>query len=203
MMRSASELLSERETPFWGKATTHPLQQVQFDLTTGTGTLLRTVTNTPSSAAALGVHASSNLLAMIAFQTPDNLRLYDTSGSGSELATLDQEMIPSDNANANGTGSVAVGNDRIFVLDTNNGIQAYRINAGSSGTAPTLTNAGMTAGTLSFTLTGSPNASYRIQSTSDFLSWAEIKTVTTGGDGSVSVTDTPTQRQRFYRAAAQ
>lgn len=188
---------------FWGKATTFALQQVQFDLATGAGTLLRAITNTPSSSAPLAVHASSNLLALVAFETPDNVRLYDIGTEGSELTLVDQELLPTDNSNLNGTGSASFGNDRLYVLDTNNGIQAYKLNAGVTAAAATFSNPVRAAGGFAVTLTGTANASYRIEGTSDFSSWSTVQTVTAGANGTVQVTDNSALPYRFYRAVAQ
>jgi hypothetical protein len=188
---------------FWGKATTHPLRQVEFDLATGIGTVLRTITNTPSSSAPLGVLSESNLVALVAFENPENVRLYDSSVAGEELALVDQELLPTDNANINGTGNVAFGTNRVYVLDTNNGIQAYALSGGTTATAPAFSSPARTASGFSATLTGTPNASYRIEGTSDFTAWTTVQTATVGANGTVQVTDNSAEPYRFYRAVAQ
>jgi hypothetical protein len=188
---------------FWGKATTHPLRQVAFDLDSGAGTVLRTITNTPSLSGPLGTLAESNLVALIAFENPENVRLYDTSGTGDELPLIDQELLPSDNANVNGTGAVAIGANRVYVLDTNNGIQAYALSGGTSAAAPSFSSPARTANGFTVTLTGTPNASYRIEGTSDFSAWTPVQTVTVGAGGTAQVTDDSTQPYRFYRAVAE
>lgn len=188
---------------FWGKATTHPLRHVQFDLATGAGAVLRTITNTPSLSAPLGVLGESNLVALLAFENPENVRLYDTTGEGSELALLDQELLPTDNANINGTGNIAFGTNRVYVLDSNNGIQAYSLNAGGTAIAATFSNPARTGTAFNVMLAGTANASYRIEGSSDFSAWTTVQTVTVGASGSVQVTDNSGADYRFYRAVAQ
>jgi hypothetical protein len=60
-------------------------------------------------------------------ENPDNLRLLDTTLPQQEPAVLDIELFPTDNANINGTGSIAFGPDKVFALDSNNGIMALNI----------------------------------------------------------------------------
>ena len=57
-------------------------------------------------------------------------------------------------------------------------------------------------GTFAFTLTGSPQRSYLIQASSNLTTWSDVKTVTTDANGTIAVTDNPTQSMRFYRAVS-
>jgi hypothetical protein len=40
---------------------------------------------------------------------------------------LDSEVLPADNANGNGVGSVDFGESILYVLDTNNGLAAFTV----------------------------------------------------------------------------
>jgi hypothetical protein len=65
------------------------------------------------------------MVAGVAIETPDNLKLYDlTPGS---ISLIETNAFPTDNANANNTGAVDFGEDKVFALDSNNGIIAARV----------------------------------------------------------------------------
>ena len=189
---------------FYGKTTAQPLRHVGFDLATGVGTLLHTYSNVTASASAISVHPSSNLVAVLALENPDNLRIYESSAAGDSLTLVDQELFATDNANINGTGSADFANDRLYVLDTNNGILALKL--GAPGTSPVtqFSNVRGTTNSISFTITGRANAGVRIQSTIDFGSWTDVQTVQTDATGRVDVTlTTPGDHHRFYRGLEQ
>jgi hypothetical protein len=110
----------------WTKRqTASSLRQVAFNPATGVGTVLRNYGN-PVPATVVPIAVSGNLLVGIAFETPDNVRAFDISDLAGGPVLLDQKALPTDNANANLAGSVDVSGDLVFVLDTNNGIVAYR-----------------------------------------------------------------------------
>jgi hypothetical protein len=189
---------------FWGKSTTFPLTHVEFDLSTGTGTVLGSFTNVPNFGAGIGASGESNLVAVLTLETPDSIRLYDVSDPAADPLLVDQELYTTDNANANGTASADFAGDRLYVLDTNNGIIGLKLNAGGTTQSPaSLSAASYSGGAFSFTLTGAPNANYKIQSTADFTDWQDVKTVAAGVDGTIVVTDSPAAAHRFYRAIAQ
>ncbi|HNU51901.1 MAG TPA: DUF4623 domain-containing protein [Verrucomicrobiota bacterium] len=71
----------------------------------------------------LGVLAGVELFSDTALPTPDNLNFYDIS-SGTPV-WLDSEVIPTGNANLNGTGAIDFGNGMMYVLESNNGVTAY------------------------------------------------------------------------------
>jgi hypothetical protein len=191
---------------FWGKATGDAaiLRQVQFDLGSGSGIIARSFTNFPTFVAGVAVNTSSNLLAGIALETPDSLRLYDISDPSAGPVLIDQDFFPTDHPNVNGSGSVSFGNDRLYALDSNNGILALKLNAGSTQPASASFSALAVAGNnFSFTVSGTPNSNYDLQYTTDFVDWNTLRTITTGADGSAVVTDSILgEGHRFYRAVA-
>jgi hypothetical protein len=191
----------------YAKAPGHPLRQFAFDLGTLTGSLLHAYDNVNlASIGPIGYDPATKLLGGIANfdPVPNNVELYQFTEPGTNPTLVDQDFLPTDNRNANGTGSIDFGGGNMYVLDTGNGVLALKINpVGPQPDAPSLSNASMSAGTLGFTLTGTANSGYKIEATSDFATWTEVTTVTTGANGSVEVTDSPTQPYRFYRAVAQ
>lgn len=113
----------------FGTTSGQPIVHVAYDPATGTATLARTypAAQIPTAVAHLGFDPAKGLLAGTALETPDNLLLYSLADIDNP-ALLDQELFPVDNANVNGTGSIAFGGNRVFVLDSNNGLHAYSIN---------------------------------------------------------------------------
>lgn len=190
----------------FAKAPNHPLRQFSFDLAAASATLSNTfdIVN-PAGIGPIGYDPVNKLLGGISvLTTPDNLELYQLDNAGTNLTLVDQDFFASDNPNPNGVGSVDFGGGNVYALDVNNGLIALKINPpGSEPTAPALSAPDMNAGAFSFTLTGTANASYKIEATSDFETWTEVSTVTAGAGGTVQVTDNSTQPRRFYRAVAQ
>jgi len=193
---------------FWGTAINRPLRLIDFDLAAGTGTTRVTLgaNDVPLGVSTIGVDAANTLLAAIAVENPDNLRLYHLASLPNPPAMVDQELFPTDNANANATGSVDFGGGRLYVMNSNNGLLAFTVNPGAIAPAqrPALSAPSrQPGGAFQFTLSGTAAASYVIEATQDFRTWLPISTNTVGAAGTAQVTDAsaPAQAFRFYRAA--
>jgi hypothetical protein len=187
---------------FWGKTSGQALHLVQFDLSTGTGTLLQTFANVPLTATS--VSARSNLVAVITLENPDSVRFYELNSAGDTLTLVDQEIYLVKNGNANGTGSIDFAGDRVYALDTNNGILAMELGGGGpQPAAATFSNVSRNANSLTFAISGTPGATYQIEATSDFQTWTDVQTVQIEGDGSNTVTIANSGDYRFYRAIAE
>lgn len=103
------------------------LRHVEYDLASLTASVIGTYTNLPASVAPLGVDPINDYVATISFtQNPQNLSIWDVSQGPPNAVQLDRELFGSNNANGNGTGSVAfdVNGGRIFALNSNNGLIA-------------------------------------------------------------------------------
>ncbi|MBI2947297.1 MAG: DUF4623 domain-containing protein, partial [Verrucomicrobia bacterium] len=195
---------------FWGTAISRPLRLIDFDLAAGTGTTRVTlgVNDVPVSASAIGVDPTNNLLAAVAVENPDNLRLYNVASLPNPPSMVDQELFPTDNANANATGSVDFGGGRLYAMNSNNGLMAFTVNPGAIGPAqPAALSAParQVGGAFQFTLSGSASAPYVIEATQDFKTWLPISTNTIAASGTIQITDSnaTTQATRFYRAVLQ
>lgn len=188
---------------FWGKTSGQPLHQVQFDLATGAGTLMQTFTNLPNLATAISV--SSNLVAVLALETPDNLRVYELTATGDDLTLRDQEFFLANNDNGNGTGSVDFGTNRVYAVNTHNGLVALELtgNTGTNEEPATFGSVTSDGNSLTFTVTGTPNATCQLEGTSDFATWTNVQTLNIENDGSNQVTVANSGPYRFYRAVAQ
>lgn len=108
----------------WGKSSGTALRHVSLDRNSRLGTVLRTITAYPTMAA-FDVDEQNGIVAGMTLETPDTLRLVDIAQPAS-VTELDTHFFASDNANANGTGEVRFGPNKIFALDSNNGIIALR-----------------------------------------------------------------------------
>lgn len=110
----------------WGKQIGLPLIHVALDPNRFSASVDRAY-STVGNMSAIGFDPVNNLIAGVFVETPDNLRLFDASNP-SGLFALDTELFPSDNANANASGAVAFGPNRVYALDSNNGIIAMNLN---------------------------------------------------------------------------
>jgi len=184
----------------FGTAGGQPLVHVAFNTGTGEATLARSYasTNVPFAVGFHAVHVASNLLAGVAFETPDNVQLYGLADLDAPVL-LDQELILPEQANPNGTGSADFGGDKLFVLNTNHGLRAYRLQAGGTPGGPaTLGSPQVTGGQFSFQLTGTAGASYEMQRTTDFASWSRVGDFT----APATITEAVGAAPAFYRAVA-
>lgn len=183
----------------FGTANGQPLVHVAFDPANGTATLARTYDPTviPNAVSFLGYHPSSNYLAGVALENPDNVLLYQVGAENPTL--LDQQLILPEQPNANGTGSVDFGGNRLFVLDTNHGLRAFELAAGSPPASPAqLSQPRIVDGAFIFSLGGTAGRDYVVQKSSDFSAWSEIGTFRPPA----TVTDPTSAGPTFYRAIA-
>ena len=186
----------------WAKSDGGRLLQVNFDPTAGTATIAQTITtaNFPSGVGPIAIDPAKRLLGGIHNgENPNNLRLYNYDSIGLPGGLLDLEFFPTDNINANRVGAVDIGNNRLYAIDTTNGLVVMNINY-TLPVAPVLSNLSRTGNNFSFTLTGVTGATYRIQSSPDMTSWAEDGTVTLTGGPSAVVSRTVTDGRYFFRA---
>ncbi len=113
---------------FWGKAVGQSLRRVSFNLASNTGTVQQTYGSpgVANSIGAIGVSTNLNVIAGVAIETPDNLKLYDLLPDNT-VTLVEANTFPTDNDNSNLTGAVDFDQDRVFALDSNNGIMALRV----------------------------------------------------------------------------
>ena len=160
---------------FWGKSSGQPLRQVSFDLTAGLGTTLAVFAATNFPFGPISVHPGRSWLAGIALDTPDNLRLYDFKDASRAPVLMDQQLFPTDNDNLNGTGAVDFGGDRLYALDSNNEILAFKV--GSAPAAqPVLSSPQIAGGKFTFLLTGETGRTYLTEASEDLKAWAPAAT---------------------------
>lgn len=188
---------------FWGNAAGKNLRHISFDLASGTGTVVNDIGPefVPSAMSAIGVDVENKYLAGILVESPDNIRLFDISDPSAPVL-LDQEALPTDEPNLNVTGSVQVAGDRMFVLNTNNGLLAYDIQFLPD--APQLKIEIANANELQIQIAGSASATYQIQSSAAVSGddWVNVEEVTLDAQGQAVLTVTVEAGSRFFRALA-
>lgn len=114
---------------FWAKSndgTTRGLYHMTFDIGANSATVLTNYTNFSAAVANVAANQAGNLLAGIAIETPNDLRLYDISTLANDPLLLDWEFFTPNNA-GQATGAAAFGNNRLYALNSNNGLLAAQI----------------------------------------------------------------------------
>lgn len=186
----------------WATATGKPLLQVGFDLAAGTASVLQSLPAALATTAIgpVGASPDGSLVAGIAFENPDNLQLFDTT-SPEGWALVDQELFLLDRPNINGTGAVGFGKDRLVSLNSNNGIQAYRLQAAPPAGPASLAIRLVAPTEAVITLRGTPGASYRIQSATALAGpFATAATVIVPASGTAEATVSVGSAVLFYTA---
>ncbi len=118
--------------------------------------------------------------------------------SGFSFATVGSNEVATINVAANQVGTATV---TIFVTDGATPLsQAFRLTV---GVRPTLA-VNLVAGDLKITFSGTPNASYTIQSTTDLKTWTSVGTVTADANGAAEFDANVASGSGsvFYRAVA-
>jgi len=183
----------------WGKQTGSPLRQASFNLVTGTGAVLQSFASpvVAGTVGAIGVSTNLQLLGGVALETPDNFQLYDLPSSGSP-SLVETNAFPADNPNSNGTGAVDFGGDRVFALDSNNGILALQLLSPTPAEFVLIDR--LPDGQVQLIWNGHPVFSYILQTSSNLLFWSDLANVS-GSNGVFRFVDpsATNQPQRFYR----
>ena len=198
----------------WGKSQGVGLSYVDFNLETGLANVIQffPTTNFASTVSPITVDLASRSLMGISMENSDNVQIYDLpvpypSNQPTTLTLLDQEFLPADNPNSNGTGAIALKNNKAFALDTNNGIVAYTVTK-SLPVDAFIKDVSFNANTsqITFALHGEVGATYLIQRSSDLTTG----TWTSDGTELLATQDMPITRAAnavngriFFRAVKQ
>ncbi len=193
---------------FFGKNSSFLLREVTYDLLALTGEVTHSypfnVANTvPSPVTAIAVDTNKNFLAGLAIENPDNVQLYSIADLNLGPVLRDQELFTVKNVNGNLTGAAAFGGDRLFVLDSNNGLKAFQINPNFVPPALpiTITSIVLLGNSVVLTFTTESGRTYQVQS-KDSLSdiiWINQGVPIVAMDTMVSSTNSISSTNRFYR----
>lgn len=116
---------------FWAKQASGNLKQFSLNQAAGTASVITTVTGIPG--APLSLDVNRNLLAIVeagATATAGHLlRLYDISNPSVPVQQDVTKVFPANptNANGNATGAATLRDNKLFALESNNGILAYTL----------------------------------------------------------------------------
>lgn len=179
----------------FGTASGSPIVHVAFDPADGSATLARTYGAglIPTSVAHIAFDATRNLLVGTALETPDNVLLYSLADIETPVL-LDQELFPVDNPNVNGTGALAFGGNRVFALDSNQGLFAYTLDLSTK----VRTTVAATLNGANIVITVADPGTYDIESGSVLGTWTKVGTATTAQP----FTAPASSDAAFYRAVA-
>ncbi len=113
----------------WAKSndgTTRGLYHLAFDIASNSATTITNYTNFSAAVVNVAMNQAGNLLAGIAIETPNDVRLYDISTLANDPLLLDWEFFTPNNT-GQPTGAAAFGNNRLYALNSNNGVVAAQI----------------------------------------------------------------------------
>ncbi len=183
----------------WGTAGGQPLVHASFDPASGTASLVRSypAAQIPNNVVHVALNPAEKLLAAVALETPDNVQAYDLADLENPVL-LDQELILTDKANPNGTGSADFGGGRLYVLNSNNGVLAYTVTK-SVPAGPATVAATVTADALTLTVTGTVGGAYSLQQSALPGGFETIQTITIPAGGSTQVTIPVSGNAGFFR----
>ncbi|MBA4149869.1 MAG: hypothetical protein H0X66_17280 [Verrucomicrobia bacterium] len=189
---------------FWIKsqinATLRPLQHFSFDPVTTNAILIQNYTNAVFVGGPLGFDAARNLLGLID-TIGHELRLFKVTESGLiQQGTTHSLGI---NRNGNSTGAVAFSNNRVFVLDTDNGITAFNLT--STPLVPFSTSVSAQTGEVTVSWQSQAGIAYQVQYKDDLAqsSWMNFGEATNGTGATISISDPVGIGAKFYQIRAE
>lgn len=196
---------------FWAKLVGSPLRQIEFDPVVGFGSVSRyysfAAANTvPTFVSAIAVDTNKQFLAGVAFENPDNVRLYSIADLDAGPVLRDQELFATDNANGNSLGAAIFGGDYLFALNSNNGIKAFLINTNYVPPVVSfaITSIAVREGTVVVTWQSVAGQSYQVQSKESLseLEWTNLGPQIQATGSSTSFTNELPASTRFYKIRA-
>jgi hypothetical protein len=119
------------DNTFWAKTSGGTLYLVEFDVNSGTASVLENYPAIlmPTGVRAVGVDPSQKFMAGVMGESlGNNVRLYDISDLEVGPVMRDQETFATQNPTSIGAAAVSFGTNLLFALDENNGIKAFAIN---------------------------------------------------------------------------
>lgn len=113
---------------FWAKNYGGDLYEIAFDPVGLTASVVfdyAITTQIPSAMSGVGVDPVHNIFAGVSFsETPNDLQLYQLTGTADAPVLFNEAFFPTENANGNVNASVVLSYPRAYAMDVNNGIIA-------------------------------------------------------------------------------
>jgi hypothetical protein len=184
------------DNTFWEKHSGGNLNLVSYDLTGVTSTVVTNIPNMSTSPGQLAFNDATNVLCAInrnaSSSAPDTLDQFDLSNPSQPLYVTSYNFPVNHNANDNNNGRVIFAGDKVFALDSNNGLMALtlvpRLTITPSGANVVLSWSSTTPG---YTLKSTP-------SLNPPASWTSVGTGTLVGQ-QYFVTNSAATGTLFYR----
>lgn len=182
---------------YWGKAANEALYQWDLDLTALSATMRTNYLEFPgNSFMNFGFSEDREYMAGLNVQAgPDAVELYSMTNAASGPVLLDAAHFTADNTHSVGYGNVIISSNRVFALNPNNGIAAFRIGTPSTEN-PSLTISGDENIVISWPATFE---GFVLEATTDLVggTWSTVAHQTVGGQNTVTVE--ADQPRRFFR----
>jgi hypothetical protein len=179
--------------------TNYPLQHFSYDVGAGTATLLQSYTN-PVVGGPLAFDVNRKLMGIIGTKTHE-LRLFKLTS----LGFVQQDValpFPTTNANGNFTGAIVFSGDKLFALESNNGLMAFTIS--TNALAPFAATLAINSGMATLTWPSMAGFVYQPQfkNTLSDPNWINLGNPT-NSSGDISISEVATSEARFYQIKAE
>ena len=181
---------------FWEKHFYAGLNLVSYDTSADTSLIVTNFPDLPGSPNLLAFNSATNVLCAINYvsstNTPDTLDLYDISDPAQAIYVASYNFPANHQPNQNGCGRVIFAGDRVFALDSDNGMAAYTLVPVLHITlsAPNVVLS-WSADVTGYTLKATPSLASPI-------TWTNVGTGTLVGN-QYFVTNSPSAASLFYR----
>lgn len=125
------------ENTFWGTAAGRPIYQIEFDLESGTGTVIRSIEGDgiPAGFTNIAISPDGQYMAVTDLNA-HTVSLYDISDPLAAPVFQSAASLPTSNTNINGTGALDFGDGVLMALETNNGVALFEIVEPTEAIAP-------------------------------------------------------------------
>jgi hypothetical protein len=185
---------------FWGSTNGLPPAQLKFDPVSLVATTAQVFSSSifPPNCGALNLDPANSVMAVVNLADgADQLNLYDLSNTTNSPLLLSSWTFSGSSDNIFGLGAITFGGNRIYALDTNNGLLAFKINFPGGATALNATRAN-----------GNVVLSWPASARGFFLekraslspgSWQPVYDLVTVTPTQIVVTQTPESAATFYR----
>ncbi len=186
---------------FWCKMYNGSLYLIQYNLTTGQGTILRTydTAKVPASMTTLAYNDNLKFLAGAARDTVKNIILYSVADLDKGPIKLDQELYPTYNESIEANGALDFGgNTYLFGMNENNGVMAFMIDPGYK---PNFKMLGIEVknGTVSLTWEAQAGQTYQVKAATSLTGeWQNAGAAVTATGTTATYSEAATEA-RFYR----
>jgi hypothetical protein len=130
---------------FWGSTNGLPPAQLKFDGISLVATTAQAFSSGffPPNCGALSLDPANSLMAVVNLADgADRLNLYDLSNPANSPLLLSSWTFPGSSDNNFGLGAITFGGNRLYALDTNNGLLAFKLIFPGGATALNATRAG-------------------------------------------------------------